>query len=51
MLKTHIVRLKSSLYKVERRGFVLCGNEGASVPRVLTSFSLGELEYTDVLEQ
>ena len=36
-VKTHIVRLKSSLYEVERRGFVLCGNEGASVPRVLLS--------------
>ena len=33
MFKTHIVRLKTSLYEVERRGFVLCGNEGASVPR------------------
>ena len=38
MLETHIVRLKTSLYCVERSDFVLCGNEGASVPRVLRSF-------------
>ena len=38
MFKTHIVRLKTSLYEVERRGSVLCGDEGASVPRVLLSF-------------
>ena len=38
MLKTHIVRLKTSLYEVEKRGFVLCSNKGASVPRVLMSF-------------
>ena len=38
MLKTYIVRLKTSLYEVERRGFVLCSNEGASVLRVLMSF-------------
>ena len=38
MLKTHIVRLKTSLYRVERRGFVLCGDEGASVPRVYRLF-------------
>ena len=32
-VETHIFRLKTSLYEVERRGSVLCGNEGASVPR------------------
>lgn len=37
-VETHIFRLKTSLYKVERRGFVLCGNEGASVPRVYRLF-------------
>ena len=37
-VETHIFRLKTSLYEVERKCFVLCGDEGASVPRVLTSF-------------